>query len=451
MVWFSLGGINRAAIFRRTPPMVSNARRLVAFLLVAFAIAAGVAQSASAQIPYVNMLFNEPRYAAIVIDANTGEVLYEKHADSVRYPASLTKMMTLYLTFEALQAGRLHLDDRVPVSAHAESVAPTKLGVRVGDSVSVEEAIEAAAVKSANDMAVALAEKVGGSESKFAALMTLRAQELGMTNTQYVNACGLPDSRQLTSARDLVILSRALMRDFPQYYHYFGMHEFAFRGETIRGHNHLLDNMPGADGLKTGYTATSGFNLAASAVQNGRRLIAVVLGGSSVAARDLNTEDLLNTGFDVMRRRDLGEKITVAQNLFEPQVSSAIVRPPTEQGDADQSGLKIIVNDDGAGRPLPAVVSPRYRPAVDTCTTRKVVRYVRRHGHRIKEVSTAKSCAGARLTRASVSCVHGKGHHGKAACASARRTNIAAHERHHRHSKLADEDRRPDGRRSSDG
>jgi D-alanyl-D-alanine carboxypeptidase (penicillin-binding protein 5/6) len=393
--------------------MFSNARRLLGLLaLVIIAFASCLAAPASAQIPYINMLFNEPRYAAIVVDANTGEVLYEKHADSPRYPASITKLMTLYLTFEALNAGKLSLSDRVPISAHAESMAPTKLGLRVGDSVSVDEAIRAAAVKSANDMAVALAEKVGGTEAKFTALMTLRAKELGMTNTQYVNACGLPDSRQITTARDLAILSRALMRDFPQYYSYFGLHEFTFRGQVIRGHNHLLDSMPGADGLKTGYTATSGFNLAASATQNGRRLIAVVLGGSSVAARDINTEDLLKTGFEVLHRRDLGEKITVAQNLFEAEPTGQVLRPPTEQGDADQAGVKILLGDE-ANRPLPPVVEPaQFRTAVETCAAHKVVRYVKgRHGKRTRVVASA--CSSARLTHVSVTCAK-KGHHGHA-------------------------------------
>ena len=333
--------------------MTPTARRLVALLTVAMAAVPMAAPApASAQIPYINALFNEPRYTAIVVDANTGEVLYSKRADSPRYPASITKIMTLYLTFEALQSGRLHLDDELTISAHANSMSPTKLGLGAGGHIRVDDAIRAIAVKSANDMAVALAERIGGSESRFAALMTLRAQELGMTNTQFVNASGLPDRRQLSSARDIALLSRAVMRDYPQYYGYFGIHRFTYRGETMSNHNHLLDSMPGVDGLKTGFTNASGYNLAASAVRNGRRLIAVVMGGSSWAARDANVQDLLNTGFEVLRRRDLGEKITVAQSLFEPEPDGPIVAPgAVEQGDAEAHGVHIQLGDDEAEGP----------------------------------------------------------------------------------------------------
>ena len=342
--------------------MVISARRFFAFLTLAVLAFATLAQPAAAQIPYVNLLFSQPRYAAYVMDANTGEVLYEKNSDSPRYPASITKLMTLYLAFEALQAGKLSLSDRVYVSTHAEGVAPSKLGVRPGDSVSVDEAIRAMTVKSANDMAVAMAEKIGGSEGKFAALMTLRAQELGMNSTQYVNASGLPDSRQISTAHDIAVLSRALMRDFPQYYPYFSLRSFDFRGRVIPGHDHLLGAVPGVDGLKTGYTAASGFNLASSAQRDGKRIIGVVLGGSSVAARDEHMEDLLNTSFSVMHRRSLGEKVTVAQNLYEPAPTGPILRPATEEGDGDQSGLKIVMNDDSASAMRP-IADPLLRPA----------------------------------------------------------------------------------------
>ena len=222
---------------------------------------------ASAAIPYLQLNASEPKYAAIVIDANSGEVLYDKRADSPRYPASVTKVMTLYLTFEALGEGRLKLTDRVVMSPRAAAQAPTKIGLRPGDSMSVDEAIKAMTVKSANDVAVAMAERLAGSESRFAALMTLRGQELGMRNSRFVNASGLPDSRQISTARDLAILSRAIMRDFPQYYSYFSVRGFTFRGNYIKGHNRLLDSMDGFDGLKTGYTNASGFNIAISGVR----------------------------------------------------------------------------------------------------------------------------------------------------------------------------------------
>jgi D-alanyl-D-alanine carboxypeptidase (penicillin-binding protein 5/6) len=437
--------------------MVMIARRLVALsivLLTALA-AAGLAQPAAAQIPYSSLLSGDSRYAAIVVDANSGEVLYDRNADAQRHPASITKIMTLYLTFEALAAGRLSLSDRVYVSAHAAAQAPTKLGVRAGSSVSVDEAIRAIAVKSANDMAVAMAEKLGGSESRFATLMTLRAQELGMHNTTYVNASGLPDNRQISSARDIALLSRSVMRDYPQYYSYFGLRQFAWRGAAFANHNHLLASMPGVDGLKTGYTNASGFNLSASAVRNGRRLIAVVMGGSSTAARDNNVEDLLNAGFEVLAKRDQGQTVTVAQNLFEPEAAGPVSRPVSEQGDADQSGLKIILGDNSAAgmKPIPdaSEAQPLLMHAADTdnCTTRRIVRHGR-HGHRTVVVSN--TCGGAHLVSATSVhvCKAKHGRHAASCRAAIRTTRISVtharnSSRHHAHSNIAS----ASGRRSN--
>ena len=418
--------------------MVTFARRAFAFLTLAILATATLAQPAAAQIPYVNLLFSQPRYAAYVIDANTGEVLYEKNADSPRYPASITKLMTLYLAFEALQAGKLSLSDRVYVSSHAANVAPSKLGVRAGDSVSVDEAIRGMTVKSANDMATAMAEKIGGSEGKFAALMTLRAQELGMANTQYVNASGLPDSRQISTAHDIAVLSRALMRDFPQYYPYFSLRSFEFRGRTIPGHDHLLGAVPGVDGLKTGYTAASGFNLASSALRDGKRIIGVVLGGSSVAARDEHMEDLLNTSFSVIHRRSLGERVTVAQNLYEPAPTGPILRPATEEGDGDQSGLKIVLNDDSAVgmRPVadPLVVRPPvFHRAAETCREIRTTHVERRHGRRIHVSEVTRRCGGARVIEATnVSpCKRGRHH---AVCEASLRAERVSDQHVSRHS-----------------
>jgi D-alanyl-D-alanine carboxypeptidase (penicillin-binding protein 5/6) len=260
--------------------MFAPARRLALSAGLALTTAL-VSVAPTVQAAPFNAMTSAPKYAAIVVDAKTGEVLYAKHADSPRYPASITKVMTLYLAFEALAAGKIKLDDPVVISPRAAAQAPTKLGLRPGDSLTVEQAMQALATKSANDIAVALAEKLGGSESRFAALMTLRAKELGMRNTHFANASGLPDSRQISTARDIAILSRAVMRDYPQYYRVFGTRQFHFRGQAMNNHNRLLGRMPGVDGLKTGFTNASGFNLAASAVQDGRRLIAVVLGGPS--------------------------------------------------------------------------------------------------------------------------------------------------------------------------
>ncbi len=295
--------------------MISRARRLFFALLAFLAIVpvALTAGPAAAQRP----VDESPKYAAIVIKADTGEVLFAKNADRQRYPASITKIMTLYLTFEALQSGRLKLSDTIVVSPHAAAQAPSKLGLAAGQRITVADAIQAICVISANDMAVAMAEHIGGTESRFAALMTLKAQELGMSNTRYVNANGLPDSRQLSSARDIAILSRAMMRDFPTYYPYFSTKYFTYAGRTNHNHNGLLFSMPGMDGIKTGYTNASGFNLAASAVRNNHRLIVVVMGGPTSRLRNTNVEELMDTGFDVLRRRDAGENITVAQNFFE--------------------------------------------------------------------------------------------------------------------------------------
>lgn len=245
-----------------------------------------------------------PREAGLVMDAKTGEILYAKNADAESYPASLTKMMTLYLTFEALEAGRLKLDQPLPVSAHAAAQAPTKLGLKPGQSVTVEQAILALVVKSANDVASVVAEALGGTEKHFAELMTAKARALGMASTTFRNASGLPDKRQVSTARDMARLAIALYREFPQYYHYFGTQRFDFNGQTIYSHNRMLRNYPGTDGLKTGYTAASGFNIAVSARRGGRHLIGVVFGGTSAGARDRKMAKLLDQSFAQLESRE---------------------------------------------------------------------------------------------------------------------------------------------------
>ena len=300
--------------------MFQPARRfLIAALAATLALATGVTAAPTAAVAGVQ---TSPKYAAIVIDAHSGEVLYASRADSPRYPASITKVMTLYLAFEALEQGKLKTTDQIVISPRAAAQAPSKLGLRAGETISVDNAIRALAVKSANDIAVALAEKIGGTESRFAALMTLRAEELGMNQTRFVNANGLPDSRQLSSARDIALLSRAVMRDYPQYYSYFSQRYFSYGGAEMRNHNRLLHSMPGVDGIKTGFTNASGFNLAASAVRDGRRLIAVVMGGATSVSRDNHAQELMNAGFEVVRRRARGENIQLA-SLVEPQRSTA--------------------------------------------------------------------------------------------------------------------------------
>ncbi|WP_051233985.1 serine hydrolase [Halomonas halocynthiae] len=238
-----------------------------------------------------------PRYAGIVIDADTHEVLYAENADARRYPASLTKMMTLYMLFEELDNQRLTLNSPLRVSATAAAKPATKLWLKAGSTLPVETAIQALVVRSANDVAAVVAESLGGTESEFAQLMTAKARDLGMHNTTFRNASGLPDSRQVTTARDMAMLSRRLMLDFPQYYHYFSLQSFTWRGKTVRGHNRLLASYPGADGLKTGFIRASGFNVATSAERDGRRMLSVVMGGYSSKSRDKHMANLLDRGF----------------------------------------------------------------------------------------------------------------------------------------------------------
>ncbi len=278
-----------------------------------------------------------PVGASIVLDADTGRVLSEDNADAITYPASLTKLMTLYLTFEALNSGHLRLDQYLPVSAEAASRSPTKLGLRPGDQVSVEDLILGIVTRSANDAAAVLAEGQAGSEDAFAERMTQKARELGMSATVFRNASGLPDPEQHTSARDMAQLALALYHNFPREYGFFATRAFDFRGTIIVGHDHLLDWYPGADGLKTGYTRASGFNLATSAVRDGHRLIGVVLGGPSGGIRDREMAALLDQGFE-----QLGVAIpAIARHVTPPRLPVMVVsEPPIETGYGKPGMLK---------------------------------------------------------------------------------------------------------------
>ena len=227
----------------------------------------------------------DPPVSTIVVDANTGAVLQATNPDAMRHPASLTKMMTLYLLFERLQSGKLNLNSELPVSAHAAAQAPSKLGLKPGDSIRVETAIKAIVTKSANDVAVVIGEALGGDEPSFARMMTAKAHALGMAHTTYHNASGLPDDAQVTTARDQAIIGRALRDRFPQYYHYFSTRAFDFRGRTVRGHNRLLGNIAGVDGIKTGYIRASGFNIVTSVHRGNRYVVAAVFGGRTARAR----------------------------------------------------------------------------------------------------------------------------------------------------------------------
>ncbi|MFO1116846.1 MAG: serine hydrolase [Beijerinckiaceae bacterium] len=239
-----------------------------------------------------------PMSAEIVVDANTGKTIYGSHENELRHPASLTKVMTLYLLFEQLEKGRFRLDSDIPVSAHAAAQAPSKLGLRPGSTIEVEDAIKAIVTKSANDIAVAVAEAVGGTEEGFAEMMTRKARAIGMSRTNYENASGLPNPRQITTAHDLAVLGRAIQDRFPRYYRYFSARAFVYGGRSHRNHNHLLGRVEGMDGIKTGYTAASGFNLLTSVRRDGHHIVAVVLGGRTGAARDRRMASLIEEHID---------------------------------------------------------------------------------------------------------------------------------------------------------
>ncbi len=237
------------------------------------------------------------RYSSLVVEARSGRLISAVNPDELRHPASLTKMMTLYMVFEALRDRRISLHQSVRMSAHAASMSPTKIGIPPGGRLTVEEAILALVTRSANDAAAALGEFLGGDEDRFARMMTLRARALGMSRTVFRNASGLPDPEQVTTARDMALLGRRLIYDFPQEYRYFSTTSFRFRGRVFRNHNHLLEAYPGADGLKTGYIDASGYNVVTSAVRGNVRLIGVVIGAARGGERDLHMMSLLDDGF----------------------------------------------------------------------------------------------------------------------------------------------------------
>ncbi len=234
-----------------------------------------------------------PTSAEIVVDANTGRLVYGHNENELRHPASLTKVMTLYLLFEQIEKGKLRMDSELSVSARAAAQAPSKLGLRPGSTIEVEDAIKALVTKSANDIAVTVAEAIGGDEETFAQMMTRKARAIGMSRTNYANASGLPNSEQITTARDLAVLGRAIQDRFPRYYRYFSTRVFNYAGRAHRNHNHLLGRVEGMDGIKTGYTNASGFNLLTSVRRDGHHIVAVVLGGRTGAARDRRMASLI--------------------------------------------------------------------------------------------------------------------------------------------------------------
>jgi D-alanyl-D-alanine carboxypeptidase len=264
-----------------------------------------------------------PPTASIVVDGYSGAVLQASNPDALRHPASLTKIMTLYLLFERLEAGEIKLDSTLKVSEYASEQAPTKLGLKPGQIIAVEDAIKAIVTKSANDAAVAVAENLGGDESRFAQLMTKKARDLGMTGTTYTNASGLPDDAQITTARDQALLGRLIQKRFPRYYKYFSTESFVYHGETMRNHNQLLGSIEGVDGIKTGFTRASGFNLVTSVHHDGRYIVAVVMGGRSSLERDAHMRELISAQIKGIALKHAAPAIAKSNPRDEPRPALA--------------------------------------------------------------------------------------------------------------------------------
>ena len=300
-----------------------------------------------------------PPYADVVVDANSGQVLHGTSADALRHPASLTKIMTLYLLFEQMEAGKFRLDSRLEVSEHASQQAPSKLGLRPGQTISVEDAIRALVTKSANDVAAVVAEAIGGDEETFARMMTRKARVLGMSRTVYANASGLPDPDQITTARDQATLGRAIQDRFPREYRHFATPVFVYRGWAMRNHNKLLGRVQGLDGIKTGYTRASGFNLVTSVRRGPRHIVAVVLGGTSGAARDARMRMLIEqqiaSGSTQRTVAKIAESTEVAAAAAQPKPT---VPPPSMARLARADAMAPITTSsvaEGDTSPAPAI------------------------------------------------------------------------------------------------
>lgn len=326
-------------------------RELAFALTVLCGLAAIVAAPSQAAAGY------NPPYAAFVIDVKTGEVLHAENADARRYPASLTKVMTLYMLFEQLEAGRLRLDSPLRVSARAAAEPPSKIGVRAGSTIEVEDAILALVTKSANDVAAVVAENLGGSVENFARQMTQRARDLGMSSTTFRNPHGLPDNGQVTTARDMARLAIAIQDRFPQYYHYFQRRSFGYAGKTYRNHNRLLGRVEGVDGIKTGFIRASGFNLMTNAKANGRHIVTIVMGGRSGAHRDGIVERLVERW---LPRAYAGARRTPL--IAGPGGTIAVALPPARPADLTPP---VLVASAAPGQPLDL---SRMRPAVATAS-----------------------------------------------------------------------------------
>ncbi|MDQ0999209.1 D-alanyl-D-alanine carboxypeptidase [Phyllobacterium ifriqiyense] len=342
---------------RQTSKLITK----MAYALLAVAIISGLSLGIATQAEA------QSKAASIVVDANTGKTLYSSNADAKRYPASLTKMMTLYMLFEAMAAGKVSKSTPIAVSAYAASQPPTKIGFKPGQTISAEAAILSLITKSANDAATAIGEHLGGSEQRFAVMMTNKARQLGMRNTQFRNASGLPDGQQYSTARDLAVLGIALREHFPQYYSYFSTRSFSYRGRRIVGHNRLLGKVEGVDGIKTGYTRMSGFNLVSSVNTGGKKLVAVVMGGSSGGSRDAQMAKLIAQYLPSASRRDGGNLLASRKNS---QISVAALELP------ENDNVPVPVQREVAAAPVEAeeVVTAYAAPAPAASPAAQILR-----------------------------------------------------------------------------
>lgn len=339
--------------------------------LVALVAAASIVGDADARTrrhhrPRATAQSYQPSYSSIVVDANTGAVMQATNADASRHPASLTKIMTLYLLFERLEAGKIKLTTELPVSAHAAAQAPSKLGLKPGETIKVETAIRAIVTKSANDVAVIVGEALGGDEPSFARAMTAKAHALGMTHTTYRNASGLPDDGQVTTARDQALLGRAIQDRFPQYYRYFATRTFEFRGKSMRNHNHLLGRVDGVDGIKTGYIHDSGFNIVTSVRRGKRHIIAVVFGGRTANARDARAIGLIDNNINIASIKRTAPPVGEAT-----EVATAKPLPPAKPARPERETSRdepVVVASATTKAPLPGSTDPIKPIAIKTVT-----------------------------------------------------------------------------------
>jgi D-alanyl-D-alanine carboxypeptidase len=347
----------------RTTLASSRALRVCALGLVTFTTAILISSESAEARRYKHRRHHvvresySPQFSSIIVDGNSGAVLSSNNPDAIRRPASLTKIMTLYLLFERLEAGKMKLDTEMEVSEHASEQAPTKLGLKPGQTLRVEDAIKGLVTRSANDASVVIAEAIAGDEAEFARLMTRKARALGMSKTTYRNASGLPNDEQLTTARDQATLGRAIQDRYPRYYRYFATTVFNYRGQSIRNHNRLLGNVEGVDGIKTGYTRASGFNLVSSMRRGNRHLIGVVLGGRSGGSRDATMRNLLAENLEKGATKRTVVAIT-ERNPADGTVDVAEAETASRPAETAQSGSALAAAEPGLAMPVTRSIAP---------------------------------------------------------------------------------------------